>query len=143
MDLNTFPESLHVLLVDDCKDDVGMLAILFRAAGHKVLVAHDGQSAVETAHLHHPDVIVSDIGLPIIDGYEVARRVRANAGDDYPLMIAVTGYGSDADRKQAMDAGFDFHLVKPYSIEQLFQLLPVCGQPRKQLRAVYPLSLVG
>jgi CheY-like chemotaxis protein len=143
MDLATFPESLHVLLVDDCKDDVGMLAILFRAAGHKVLVAHDGKSAVETAHVHHPDVIISDIGLPQMDGYELARQIRAAAGDDYPLMIAVTGYGSETDRKLALDAGFDFHLVKPYSIEQLFQLLPVCGQPRKPLKAHYPLSLVG
>jgi CheY-like chemotaxis protein len=143
MDLTTFPESLHVLLVDDCKDDVGMLAILFRAAGHKVLISYDGRSAVETANRHHPDVIISDIGLPQINGYEVARQVRASAGDDYPLMIAVTGYGSDDDRREALHAGFDFHLVKPYNIEQLFQLLPVCGQPRKQLKPNYPLSLVG
>ncbi|CAN5157152.1 hypothetical protein BH10PLA2_BH10PLA2_07500 [soil metagenome] len=143
MNLTTFPESLNVLLVDDCKDEVGMLAILFRAAGHKVLIAHDGCSAVETALRHHPDVIIADIGLPLMNGYDVARQVRATAGNDYPLMIASTGYGSEADRKEALDAGFDFHLVKPYSFEQLLQLLPVCGQPRKQLSPIYPLALVG
>jgi signal transduction histidine kinase/ActR/RegA family two-component response regulator len=110
---------LRILLVDDHEDARGTTAMLLQIMGHDVVEAADGLAAVERARDSAPDVAVVDIGLPGIDGYEVARRVRADAATRHLALIALTGYGQDDDRRRALDAGFDEHLVKPVEPDAL------------------------
>ncbi|HET6576512.1 MAG TPA: response regulator [Fimbriiglobus sp.] len=114
---------LRVLLVDDNVDGADSLAALVRLAGHDARVAHDGPGALATAAAFRPQVVVLDIGLPGLSGYEVARRLRANLDLSGAVLVAVTGYGRDEDREQAREAGFDHHLVKPVDFAQLLDLL--------------------
>jgi CheY-like chemotaxis protein len=112
----------RVLVVDDNRDAAETLALLLTHIGHAVDVAHDGASCLELAQRNTPDVALIDIGLPGIDGYEVARQLRRRIGGDV-LLVAVTGYGLEADRQRSADAGFDHHLVKPVDIGALERLL--------------------
>jgi CheY-like chemotaxis protein len=112
----------RVLVVDDNVDAAHMLHELLARLGHQAVVAHDGAAALVVASAFLPDVAVLDIGLPVMDGYELARRLRAQRGDPLQL-IAVTGYGQDADRMRAQAAGFDHHLIKPIAVESLVALL--------------------
>ena len=112
----------RVLVVDDNVDAARMLHELLARLGHQSAVAHDGAAALVVASAFLPDVAVLDIGLPVMDGYELARRLRAQRGDPLRL-IAVTGYGQDADRMRAQAAGFDHHLIKPIAAEALVALL--------------------
>ncbi len=114
---------LRLLIVDDNADTAGALAKLLRRAGHEVAVAHDGLEALDCARRQSPEVVILDIGLPGMDGYEVARRLREELARDELLMIAVTGYGQDQDREHALQNGFDHHLVKPVDITELKRLL--------------------
>jgi CheY-like chemotaxis protein len=91
--------------------------------GHEVHIAHDGPSALHLAEKERPDVLLLDIGLPGMDGYEVARRLRSTPGFADVKLIALTGYGQEADRQRSSLAGFDHHLVKPVDLEQLRALL--------------------
>ncbi len=116
------PEGRRILLVEDHGDGRQMLADLLRLWGHEVAEAEDGVAGLERLRRELPDVALIDIGLPGLDGYEVARRARAEAGRGVRL-IAVTGYGQPADRRRALEAGFDAHLVKPVNLEQLRRLL--------------------
>jgi CheY-like chemotaxis protein len=93
--------------------------------GHDVLTAGDGTEAVEIARQQHPDVVLLDIGLPGFDGYEVARRLLAQAETRRPALVAMTGYGQAEDRKRAREAGFALHLVKPVEPEALQRALAV------------------
>jgi CheY-like chemotaxis protein len=86
-------------------------------------VAYSGQSALETAALYLPDVVLLDIGLPEIDGYEVARRLRQDPKTKHVLLIAVSGYGQGTDRERSRDAGFDAHMVKPVDPEEIQRIL--------------------
>jgi PAS domain S-box-containing protein len=113
----------RILVVDDNRDAVDALAMMLRLNGSDVEVAYDGQSGLATAQSFRPDAIVLDIGLPGMDGYEVARRLRARPETADKLIIAVTGYGQKEDRQRALAAGFDHHLVKPIESETLIQLL--------------------
>lgn len=113
----------RILVVDDNVDTARGLARLLAQAGHDIALAHDGFEAVESAHDHAPEAVVLDIGLPGMDGFEVARRLRAEPGCAGTLIIAVTGYGQPEDRQKSMAAGFDHHLVKPIDIEELKRLL--------------------
>lgn len=115
--------SLRVLVVDDNLDTVLSFSMLLRALGNTVYTAHDGMQAVQSAHENKPDVILLDIGLPVLNGYEVARRIRQEPTLEHVVMIALTGYGQDADRQAALQAGFDHHLVKPARLEQLQRIL--------------------
>ena len=115
--------SRRVLVVDDNIDGARVLARLLRAGGHETLVAHDGPAALEEARAHPPDVVLLDIGLPGMDGYQVARRLRELDGMDRALLVALTGYGRDEDRRRSMEAGFDHHLVKPVDPGSLKELL--------------------
>ena len=81
--------------------------------GHHVQTKHDGPSTLAAVREHKPDVVVLDIGLPQMDGYEVARRLRAMPGGEAMMLIALTGYGQSEDKQRSHDAGFDYHLVKP------------------------------
>jgi len=106
----------NVLVVDDNQDAAELIAEALSAAGHDVRTAFDGPAALAISQAFDPDVVFLDIGLPVMDGYEVARRMRALDGKRMTL-VAITGYGQEADRKRALDAGFDTHLVKPVPIE--------------------------
>jgi signal transduction histidine kinase/CheY-like chemotaxis protein len=112
----------RVLIADDHRDHAEALR-QFLARDHDVEVVHDGAKAVEAALRGHHDVLLLDLGLPLIDGIEVARRVRARTGDRRPLIVAVTGRGRAADIAQSTEAGFDHHLVKPIDLDSLARLL--------------------
>jgi PAS domain S-box-containing protein len=128
MPLPTIPEALtvrprSVLVVEDIPDAAETLRDLLELAGHEVHVASNGALGLDAVWEHHPEVVLCDIGLPEIDGYELARRVRARQNGYRPFLVAVTGYGQDTDRERARAAGFDAHLVKPVRPEELLQLL--------------------
>lgn len=112
----------HVLIVEDNADGRESLAVLLRLLGHRVDVAADGQHGIETALAARPEVALIDIGLPLIDGYEVARRLRAAMGPSI-FLVALTGHSQPEDRQKALKAGFDTHLTKPVELEALQTLL--------------------
>jgi signal transduction histidine kinase len=112
----------RILVVDDNQDAAESLAMLLRLSGHEVMVAHDGHQALAIAAIERPGVVLLDIGLPGMDGYEVCRRVRQQGLADAQI-IAMTGYGQDRDRERSKEAGFDTHTVKPVEIQELMQLL--------------------
>jgi CheY-like chemotaxis protein len=118
---------LRVLVVDDNVDAATTLGDLVRAQGHVVQVIHDGPAALAAAREHRPDIVFLDIGLPGMDGYEVARHLRA-AGPCPAKLVAVTGYGQAADRQRAAEAGFTQHLVKPAAPTAVIELLGVEGE---------------
>jgi len=112
----------RVLIVDDNEDAADLMGALLETHGYEIIVAYDPVAALALAAEHHPEIAVLDIGLPVIDGYELARRLRAGATSS-PYLIAVTGYGQDSDKARARAAGFDAHVVKPVSLERLLELL--------------------
>ena len=114
--------SHRVLVVDDQVDTAQSLAELLEIWGHQVQVGYDGPAAVALAGEFHPEVVLLDIGLPLMNGYEVARRLREGYGQDV-MLVAMTGYGQDEDRRRAMDAGFDLHMTKPVDLNVLRDLL--------------------
>ena len=122
------PSSLKVLLVDDNVDTVLSLSMLLEAYGHDVRSAHDGPSGVQAALDFRPDVALLDIGLPGLNGYEVAKRIRQEPTLKHVVLVAVTGYGQDTDRQTSRHAGFDHHLVKPALMEQLEQILATVSE---------------
>jgi PAS domain S-box-containing protein len=105
--------ALSVLVVDDNADAAQSLATLLRLRGHEVRVVHDGASALATVGSYLPDLVFLDIGMPGMDGYEVARRIRRQPGLDTTVLAALTGWGQHEDRRRTAEAGFDHHLVKP------------------------------
>ena len=115
-------EPRRILVVDDNLDSARGLARLLRSSGHEVAVVHDGPSALDAVQISAPDVILLDIGLPGMDGYQVASAIRAQ-GLHAAKIIAVSGYGQDDDRRKSKDAGFDHHLVKPIDPDRLHALL--------------------
>jgi signal transduction histidine kinase/DNA-binding response OmpR family regulator len=117
------PSPLRIMIVDDNEDSARSLARLLRFAGHEVDTAGDGPSALEQIEANPPDVVLLDIGLPGMDGYEVARTLRTRPGPCPRLVVALTGYGRDEDRARSRDAGFDRHFVKPVELESLLSLL--------------------
>jgi len=112
----------RILIVDDNRDSADSLAALLRLGGHEVFVANDGATALEKTEEEEPEVVLLDIGLPGIDGYEVCRGIRARGFGEIQV-IALTGYGQDRDRKRTEQAGFDHHLVKPVDLNELLRLL--------------------
>ena len=118
-----FHRPLSIMLIDDSEDVRELMAELLRSWGHRVAVAADGESGVALTLQNRPDVAFVDIGLPLLDGYGVASRVKAEAGAKAPRLIAMTGFGRDADKQRAHEVGFDQHIVKPASIEALRRAL--------------------
>ncbi|HEY4731353.1 MAG TPA: response regulator, partial [Myxococcales bacterium] len=112
-----------ILLVDDNRDIAVVLGRLLRARGHAVEIAHDGPGALEIARRFRPRFALLDIGLPAMDGYELARRLKKQLGPGPLVLVAVTGYGQQADRERARKAGFREHLVKPIDLERLLTIL--------------------
>lgn len=117
---------LRVLVVEDNLDMANALATLLRLHGHDTAVAHDGQAALATARGFQPDVVLLDLGLPGMDGYEVARRLRAELAARPPLLVAMTGYGQEEDLRRSAAAGCDHHLVKPVQFAEIERLLATC-----------------
>jgi CheY-like chemotaxis protein/two-component sensor histidine kinase len=113
----------RLLVVDDNQDAATSLAMLLRLRGHDVLVAHDGPSALAIAASYRPDAVFLDIGMPSMDGYEVARRLRQQPGMEAVVIAALTGWGQQEDRRRTTEAGFDHHLVKPPDSKILGNLL--------------------
>lgn len=114
---------LTILIVDDNKDVAQSLHILLSIMGHHTVVAHTGLEALEKAERFTPDIIFLDIGLPGMDGYEVARLLRAKPQTSHTTLIAVTGWGSEADRLRAKEAGFNRHITKPMEPEEVERLV--------------------
>ncbi len=117
----------RILVVDDSADTARAMARLLGVEGFDVRVAHDGRDAIDAARDHRPEVILLDIGLPGMNGYDVARAVRRDPDLAGATLIAISGYGQDHDRRRSADAGFDHHLVKPVDYAVLYPLLDGAG----------------
>jgi CheY-like chemotaxis protein len=113
----------RVLVVDDNEDAAEMLGAALRHIGHEVVIVHDGAQALAALERFEPQAAVLDIGLPVMDGYELARRLRENVRSC--LLIALTGYGQETDRARSAAAGFDTHLVKPVDLQELASMIEV------------------
>jgi CheY-like chemotaxis protein len=114
---------LRILVVDDNVDSALTMAALLAMYGHEVCTAHDGLDALEEIRRFKPDVAILDIGMPKMNGYSVAKSIRSRSNEAQPLLIAVTGWGQEEDRRRSKEAGFDHHLVKPVDPAALSALL--------------------
>jgi signal transduction histidine kinase/ActR/RegA family two-component response regulator len=122
------PRRVKVLVVDDNLDAAETLAILLEAQGHHIRTEHTGMAALKAAAEFHPDVVICDIGLPGMSGHQVAMQLRADGRYASTVLVALTGWGTEADKRRTRDAGFDYHLVKPVSIESVNEVLARFGQ---------------
>lgn len=123
--------NLRILIVEDNSDTRDMMKMLLESYGYEIVTAGDGRSALELLEAERPDVALVDIGLPEMDGYEVARRARRKRPDGSgAYLVALTGYGRPADRKKAQEAGFDDHLTKPVDMDVLWKVLEAAGRRR-------------
>jgi PAS domain S-box-containing protein len=126
-----FPPSrapLRILVADDSRDGADSLVFLLKAAGHEMFTAYDGRTAIELAGQHRPDVILLDIGMPEVSGYDVARAIRREAWGRPIRLIALTGWGQAEHRRRSIEVGFDEHLVKPVELDLLEKVLQL-GTP--------------
>lgn len=115
--------SRRVLVVDDNLDSAETIALMAQLWGHDVRTAHTGQAALEMAEDYRPEVVLLDIGLPGMDGFEVARRLREQEWMTGVMLVAMTGYGQEEDRRRSREVGFDHHMVKPIDPATLQALL--------------------
>jgi CheY-like chemotaxis protein len=113
----------NILIVDDNIDAAESLGEYLKACGHMIHLTHDGASAIAYAARLRPDVVILDIGLPAMNGYQVARRLRSDVGLTSSLLVAVTGYAQERDRISAREAGFDHHFAKPLDVSRLAAVL--------------------
>jgi CheY-like chemotaxis protein len=120
---STIRSGLRVLVVEDNVDTARTLSLLLRGLGCTTQEVHDGPPVIDTAKTFQPDVILLDIGLPGLDGYQIARLIRQTPELSHVRLIAVTGYGQRQDRERSRDAGFDDHLVKPVQFDSLVETL--------------------
>jgi CheY-like chemotaxis protein len=122
-------EPLDILVVDDNPDAAEAAGMLLRLLGHRVEILHDGPATLARAPLTRPDVVLLDIGLPHMNGYDVARALRKHPSMRNTLLVACTGYGQDDDGRRAREAGFDRHLVKPVDRASLEAILATVRRP--------------
>ena len=120
--------AVRVLVVNDYPDNVASMALLLRLYGHEVAVALGGAAALRVAQAQQPDAVLLDISMPGLDGYQVARQLRAMFRDKRLLLVALTALGSEEDRRRCEEAGFDLHLVKPADPLAVEHLLRELGQ---------------
>jgi CheY-like chemotaxis protein len=121
------PGTCRVLVVDDNEDSAQTMAMLLQMTGHAAEMAHDGPSAITTAVRYRPHVVLLDIGLPGMSGYEVARELRGRPETATAVLVAMTGYGQEEDRRRSTEAGFAHHLIKPVdpaSLERVIASAP-------------------
>ena len=116
-------QRFKILVVDDNHDSALSMAMMLSIMGHDTRTAHDGESAVATAESFLPDVVLLDIGLPKLNGYEVAQRIRRTSWGESMYLIAVTGWGQDEDRQRSSEVGLNQHMVKPVEPAALEKLL--------------------
>ena len=121
-ELKTTP-SRRILVVDDNEDSAESLTILLSLGGHETHTAHDGLEAIEAAEMFRPEVILLDIGLPKLNGFEVARKIREHPWGQTIMLVALTGWGQEEDRRRSQEAGFNHHLTKPVDPLALTKLL--------------------
>ncbi|MFL5242342.1 MAG: response regulator [Gemmataceae bacterium] len=121
-DCNKMP-GLRILLVEDSAESAANMALLLTRYGHQVEIAGDGRTALRLAQANQPDVALLDIGLPDIDGCEVARQIKSWTTEKQPLLVALTGFSEETDRRRSKEAGIDLHLVKPVDPAKLENLL--------------------
>jgi DNA-binding response OmpR family regulator len=114
--------STRVLVVDDNEDAADSLATLLGVMGYEVRTAYDGPEAIVAADEFRPVVVLLDIGLPRLSGYDIARHVRERRGEEV-LLVAITGWGQEDDRRRAREAGFDHHFTKPADFDRLLELI--------------------
>lgn len=126
------PNHLKVLVVEDNHDGADMLATLLRVFGHEPRVESDAISGLQALTDFAPDVALLDIGLPGIDGHELARRIRRQPGFERLPLVAISGWGREEDVRRAREAGFDHHLTKPTAPEVLEQLLTAIAEERRR-----------
>jgi CheY-like chemotaxis protein len=124
--------SLRVLIADDNEDAADMLAQLVRMRGYEVVVAHDGLEAVSSAASFMPDVALLDIGMPEMDGHQVAAELRRERGAEVTL-VAITGWGDGDDKQRASSAGFDHHMTKPIDLDGLISWLAARSQLKRSV----------
>ena len=118
---------MKIVIADDNRDSADSMAMLLEAGGHEVHVAYDGAEAVATAGQTRPDVVLLDIGMPKMNGFECARAIRSQPWAAGALLIALTGWGQEEDKRRALEAGFDRHLTKPVdpaTLEAALQVPP-------------------
>ena len=120
---NAQTSSLRVLIVDDNEDGADLLAMLLESLGHQTMAVYTGEAALEQAAAFSPHLVLCDIGLPGISGYDVGRALRADAQFARVTLVALTGWGGDEDKQRSKSAGFDHHLVKPVEIAALNDVL--------------------
>jgi CheY-like chemotaxis protein len=123
-------EKQRILVVDDHLDSATSMAMMFEFLGSEVRTAHDGLQAVEEVERYRPDVVLMDMGMPRLDGYEATRRIRAHKWGQDVLIIALTGWGQDDDKARSREAGCDGHLTKPVSLPDLQALLEELNSTR-------------
>lgn len=114
---------LRIVVADDNVDTAHSLSLLFEALGHETKIAHNGVQALGIAHEFQPDAMVIDIGMPGLDGHDLARRIRTEPWGKEVLLIAASGWGQEEDKEKSREAGFNLHLVKPVELEMLKGLL--------------------
>ena len=125
-------EPRRILVADDNHDAAESLALQLQLAGHDVRTVHDGVEALDVAEDFKPHIVLLDLGMPKMDGYETARTMRLRSWGKTATLIALTGWGQPQDRQRTTEAGFDAHLVKPVSESQLFQALASAGRKRRE-----------
>ncbi len=124
-------EPRRILVVDDNQDAAASLAMLLELMGNKTQTANDGLEALKVAPRFKPDLILLDIGMPNLDGYETAHRIRQQSWGQKLVLVALTGWGQEADRRKSREAGFDHHLTKPANLAQIEKLLADVESPRR------------
>jgi PAS domain S-box-containing protein len=122
-------EGRRILVVDDNRDAATSLAMMLRVMGNDTRTAHDGLEAIDVGATYQPDIMFIDIGMPNLNGYETARRIRELPWGKTIVLAALTGWGQDDDRRKSEEAGFDFHLVKPAALSQVETVLASCAEP--------------
>jgi CheY-like chemotaxis protein len=120
--------SRRILVVDDSSDSAESLALWLRLQRHEVRTAGDGPSALEEAQRFRPEIAVLDIGLPRMDGYELARRLRKQEWARGMVLVAMTGWAQEHDKRLASEAGFDQHLTKPVAVESIARIIATAGR---------------
>ena len=121
--------ALRILIVEDNRDSADSLKTLLEALGYQLQVVYDGEAAVRAAAAAPPDVIIMDLGLPGMNGYEAATKIRQQNSGKRPMIVALTGWGQQADRQRSAAVGIDHHLVKPLDLAELRRILASLEAP--------------
>jgi CheY-like chemotaxis protein len=128
---NEAERQIRVLMADDNRDAVDSMAMVLKMSGYEVSLAYSGKAALEMAQQHRPDVVILDIGMPDMNGHEVAAAIRQQPWGRAMHLIAITGWGEDKDKERTRGAGFDLHLTKPVDIDQLEEQLAGYARSRQ------------